>query len=307
MKRLFVTSLLLVISHIAVLQAAPTLPTTDVATSVEANVETQNDATAEANVETQNDATVEANEQTNEQAVSDSLQENEQHLIGKVITWYNSHLNYVSISLLMTLESSFIPFPSEIVVPPAAYQACNPENSVLYVTQWPIVNILLVLLFACLGALLGALINYFLSMWLGRPFVYWFADSKIGHLLMLSGEKVQKAEKYFVDHGNISTFIGRLIPGIRQLISIPAGLSKMKFGPFLLYTALGATSWNIVLALIGYLAQGNKELINQYSDELSHLIIILFVAFIAYMVIKSIRKKKKKTNPCTNSDSSDIQ
>ncbi|MBO4402280.1 MAG: DedA family protein, partial [Bacteroidales bacterium] len=129
---------------------------------------------------------------------------------------------------------------------------------------------------------------------LGRPFVYWFADSKVGHLLLLSGEKVKKAEDYFVEHGNISTFVGRLIPGIRQLISIPAGLAKMKFGPFILYTALGATSWNIVLALIGYLAQGNKELINEYSDELSHLILALLVIAIIFVVFKSIRKKKGK-------------
>ena len=214
--------------------------------------------------------------------------------IGRVISWYNSHLNYVSVSLLMTIESSFIPFPSEIVVPPAAYQACNPENTTLYVTPWPILNILILLVFACFGALLGATINYFLSKWLGRPFVYWFADSKVGHLLLLSGEKVKKAEDYFVEHGNISTFVGRLIPGIRQLISIPAGLAKMKFGPFILYTALGATSWNIVLALIGYLAQGNKELINEYSDELSHLILALLVIAIIFVVFKSIRKKKGK-------------
>ena len=228
--------------------------------------------------------------------VNDFGDKKEPSTIGKIINWYNSHLNYVSISLLMTLESSFIPFPSEIVVPPAAYQACNPENATLYVTSWPIVNILVVLLFACIGALLGAIINYFLSKWLGRPFVYWFADSKLGHLLLLSGEKVKKAEDYFVEHGNISTFIGRLIPGIRQLISIPAGLSKMKFGPFIFYTALGATSWNIVLALIGYLAQGNKDLINKYSDELSHLILILFVVAIAYIIFKSIRKKNKNKN-----------
>ena len=226
-------------------------------------------------------------------AATDTAKQEKQSVIGNIITWYNSHLNYVSVTLLMTLESSFIPFPSEIVVPPAAYQACNPDNATLYVTHLPLLNILILLVFACFGALLGAIINYFLSKWLGRPFVYWFADSKLGHLLLLSGEKVKKAEDYFIEHGNISTFVGRLIPGIRQLISIPAGLSNMKFGPFIFYTALGATSWNIVLALIGYLAQGNKELIDKYSDELSHLIIILFIVAIAFIVIKSIRKKSK--------------
>lgn len=214
--------------------------------------------------------------------------------LSRIITWYNSHLNYISVTLLMTLESSFIPFPSEIVVPPAAYQACNPENPTLYVTNWPMLNLLFLLIFASIGSLLGAIINYFLSKWLGRPFVYWFADSKVGHLLLLSGEKIKKAEDYFIEHGNISTFIGRLIPGIRQLISIPAGLSKMKFAPFILYTALGASFWNIVLLFIGYLAQGNKDLINKYSDELSHLILIIFIIAIAFIIFKSIRKKHKK-------------
>lgn len=147
----------------------------------------------------------------------------ESSLVLRVVDWYNQNLNYVTVTMLMALESSFIPFPSEVVVPPAAYQACNPDNSVLFVTNSPFVNILLIVLVATLGALIGAFINYYLAYFLGRPIVYWFADSKVGHFLLLDSEKVKKAENYFVEHGNSSTFIGRLVPGIRQLISIPAG------------------------------------------------------------------------------------
>jgi membrane protein DedA with SNARE-associated domain len=140
----------------------------------------------------------------------------------------------------MTIESSFIPFPSEVVVPPAAYKAAAGE-----------LNIFLVVLFSTIGACLGAIINYCLALWIGRPLVYKFAASRLGHLLLLSEAKIENAEKYFVKHGIISTLIGRLIPAVRQLISIPAGLAKMRFGIFLLFTALGAGLWNVILAVIG--------------------------------------------------------
>ena len=141
------------------------------------------------------------------------------------IQWCLDHLNYATITLLMTIESSFIPFPSEVVVPPAAYMAA--VNSEM--------NILLVVLFATLGADLGALINYFLAKWLGRPIVYKFANSRIGHMCLIDEAKVQHAEEYFDKHGALSTFIGRLIPAVRQLISIPAGLARMKLGTFIFY------------------------------------------------------------------------
>ncbi|MBR4637261.1 MAG: hypothetical protein IKO81_01280, partial [Bacteroidales bacterium] len=121
----------------------------------------------------------------------------------RVISWYNDHLNYGTITLLMTVESSFIPFPSEVIVPPAAYQACDSDNAALYVTPSKFVNVLLVIVFATLGALIGALINYVLSLLLGRPIIYWFADSKVGHMLLLDSAKVQKAEDYFREHGNV--------------------------------------------------------------------------------------------------------
>jgi membrane protein DedA with SNARE-associated domain len=218
----------------------------------------------------------------------------EESLITKVENWYASHMNYATITILMTIESSFIPFPSEIVIPPAAYVAEDP-NSDLHIAESYPVNVLLIVLFGTLGAMLGAIINYLLAMWLGRPIIYAFADSKLGHLCLLSGEKVKKAEDYFNDHGKVSTFVGRLIPGIRQLISIPAGLCKMHFGWFLFYTFLGAGIWNTVLALLGYITRGQKELIDTYSHELSIAIMALLALVVAYYIIKAIIKRRKKS------------
>lgn len=205
-------------------------------------------------------------------------------LIQKIETWYSENMNYTTITILMTVESSVIPFPSEIVVPPAAYIASQPDSYL---------NIYLVVLFATIGALLGALINYFGAIYLGRPIVYRFARSKIGHLLLLSEDKVLKAELYFNRRGKISTFVGRLIPGIRQLISIPAGLARMNIASFLFYTFLGAGLWNAILALLGYVAQGQQELINKYSHELSYLLLAFIILFIGYVIIKQIFKKKR--------------
>ena len=210
-----------------------------------------------------------------------------------VTDWYAEHMNYGSIVALMTIESSFIPFPSEVVIPPAVYVASDP-NSAVCATDNYIVNVLLIVLFGTLGALLGAIINYFLSMWLGRAIIYAFADSKLGHLCLLSREKVEKAEAYFNEHGKVSTFIGRLIPGIRQLISIPAGLSKMHFGWFLFHTFVGAGIWNCVLALIGYITNGQADLIDKYSHELSVAILVLLGIVIIYFVAKKLISSAKR-------------
>jgi membrane protein DedA with SNARE-associated domain len=214
--------------------------------------------------------------------------------VGSVIGWYSDNLNYATITMLMAIESSFIPFPSEVVVPPAAYSACNPDNASLYVTDNKLINIALVVLFATVGALIGAFINYFLAYFLGRPVIYWFAESRVGHLMLLDSNKIKKAENYFVLHGNSSTFIGRLVPGIRQLISIPAGLAKMKITPFVLYTLLGSCLWNIILAVLGYVAHGQQELINKYSDELSWVLLALGVVFVSYLLYKGLQKKSNK-------------
>ena len=232
-------------------------------------------------------------------AVTDSMfgvtpEPQKMSLIEKVENWYSDHMNYGSIVVLMTVESSFIPFPSEVVIPPAAYVADN-EGSSLHVTHSYPVNVLLVVLFGTIGAILGAIINYVLSMWLGRPIIYAFADSRVGKMLLLSSEKIRKAEDYFNDHGKVSTFVGRLIPGIRQLISIPAGLAKMHFGWFLLYTFLGAFLWNTILALLGYIAHGQMDLIHAYSHELSIAILAILGIAIAYFVVRAIVRRCRKS------------
>ncbi|HOK25532.1 MAG TPA: DedA family protein [Bacteroidales bacterium] len=194
-----------------------------------------------------------------------------------LIEWYMSHLNYLTVALLMTVESSFIPFPSEAVIPFAAYRAAQGE-----------LNVFLVVLSGTAGALAGALVNYYLALWLGRPLVYRFANSAIGKMLLLSEEKIRKAETFFIKNGRSSTFIGRLVPAVRQLISIPAGLAKMDMKVFIIYTVLGAGIWNIILAVIGYFLYDVREEIFPY---IGHILIALGLVFLIYLIIKSVRKK----------------
>ena len=198
------------------------------------------------------------------------------------IQWCLDHLNYWTITLLMAIESSFIPFPSEVVVPPAAYKAaCGDE-----------LNVFLVILFATIGANIGALINYYLAYFVGRPIVYSFANSRFGHMCLISEEKVKQAEEYFDKHGALSTFIGRLIPAVRQLISIPAGLAKIKLSTFLLYTTLGAGIWNAILAAIGYYLHSVvpedqlMEKVTEYSHELGYVFIAIGVFIVGYLIYK---------------------
>lgn len=212
-----------------------------------------------------------------------TIKSEEKTIVEQVTSWYMDNMNYGTVTLLMVVESSFIPFPSEVVVPPAAYKALEEGSNM---------NIVLVVVFATLGAIIGALINYFLSLWLGRPIIYKFVETRFGKMCLLDKQKVEKAEKYFDKHGKSSTFIGRLVPGIRQLISIPAGLAKMNIATFVCFTALGAGIWNIILALLGYLGHGNKELIDQYSHELSYILLGLGVLFVAYLIYKGLSKKK---------------
>lgn len=209
--------------------------------------------------------------------------------ITELFLWVEAHLNYFWITVLMAIESSFIPFPSEVVVPPAAYFAST-EGSNL--------NIYLVVVFATLGALIGALVNYYLSVWIGRPLVYKFANSRFGHMCLIDEAKVEKAEQYFDKHGAISTFIGRLIPAVRQLISIPAGLARMNLAKFVLFTSLGAGVWNIVLASLGYWLStfipkdqlyAQIEHYNQYLTYGGYGIGVIVVLFIVYNAFK---KKK---------------
>ena len=214
-------------------------------------------------------------------------------LIDDIITWYSVHMNYASITGLMAVESSFIPFPSEAVIPPAAFVAGQPD-SVLYATGNYPVDVLLIVLFDTLGAMIGAIINYVLSVWLGRIIIYKFADSRLGHMCLLSSEKIERAEAYFREKGNVSTFVGRFIPGIRQLISIPAGLSRMHFGAFLWWTFLGAFIWNCILALLGYVAAGQMSLIKEYSHELSVAILGLLGVVVVYFIAKRLIASTKR-------------
>lgn len=200
------------------------------------------------------------------------------NLLQTVLDWYMANLNYSTVMFLMTIESTFIPFPSEAVVPFAAYKAAQGD-----------LNIFLVVLSATIGALLGSLINYFLGYYLGRPLVHRFAASKVGRLCLLSEEKIVYTEQYFVKNGKSSTFIGRLIPVIRQLISLPAGMAKMNLRDFVLFTFVGAGLWNICLAVIGYYLYDVRE---EIFPHIGWIMIVLGVMFVIYLIVKARKSKK---------------
>lgn len=192
--------------------------------------------------------------------------------------------------MFMAIESSFIPFPSEVVVPPAAWKAMADDS----------MNVFLVIVFATIGADIGALVNYYLAKWLGRPIVYRFADSRIGHICLIDRESVEKAEEYFRKHGAASTFFGRLIPAVRQLISIPAGLANMRLDHFLVYTTLGAALWNTVLAAMGYFIYRFTELktlndvyvlATKYSHEIGYCILAIAIFVVGFLIYKGWKRK----------------
>jgi membrane protein DedA with SNARE-associated domain len=195
-----------------------------------------------------------------------------------LLDWYMANLNYFTIVLLMGIESTFLPLPSEVVIPFAAYKAAQGD-----------LNVFLVVIFGTLGALSGSMINYTLAYYLGRPLVYRFAESRLGKLFLLSKEKVIHAETFFIRNGKTSTFIGRLVPGIRHLISIPAGLAKMNLRDFVLYTFVGAGIWNIILAIIGYYLYEIREKIFPY---IGHILLGLGVVFVIYLILKSRKSRK---------------
>ena len=200
-----------------------------------------------------------------------------------------SNLNYGTILFLMLIESTVIPFPSEVVVAPAAYHAAAGYQ-----------NVFLVVLFATIGADLGAAINYAAAYYLGRPLIYKFARSRWGKMCLLNEEKVERSEKYFADHGVVAALTGRLLPVIRQLISVPAGLAKMHFGKFILYTTIGAGVWNTILAALGWYLHSIvpeaqlQSKIDEYSEYIKIVIIALFLIVVAFFTIKTIIKKQKK-------------
>ena len=199
------------------------------------------------------------------------------------------NLNYGTILLLMLLESTVIPVPSELVVAPAAYHSASGE-----------LNIFLVVLFATIGADLGASINYFVALYVGRPVIYKFANSKWGKLCLLNQEKVEKSERYFDNHGVAATLTGRLVPGIRHLISIPAGLARMTYWKFLLYTTIGAGAWHAILAGLGWYLHAIvpedqlNDKITEYAEYIKIVIIGIVVIAIGYFVIRHFLKRKKQ-------------
>ena len=203
------------------------------------------------------------------------------------IQWCLDNLNYWTITLLMAIESSFIPFPSEVVVPPAAYKAAATGE----------LNYWLVVLSATFGASIGALVNYGLALWLGKPIVYKFANSRLGHMCLLDQQKVEKAEQFFIKYGVTATLVGRLVPAVRQLISIPAGLAKMRLSKFILYTAIGAGLWNVVLATMGYYLESvlpEEQLVavvTKYSHEIGYAIVAVVALALGYLIYKGFKQK----------------
>ena len=204
-----------------------------------------------------------------------------------IISTLLSNLNYGTIFFLMLLESTVIPVPSELVVAPAAYHSAAGN-----------LDIWLVILFSTLGADAGASINYLAGWLLGRPVIWRFADSKLGKLCMLSHEKIEKSEAYFNNHGMVATITGRLIPGIRHLISMPAGLAKMHYWKFMLYTTIGAGAWNCILATMGWYLHTIvpedqlHDKILEYGEYIKLVIVALVVIAIAYFTIKWFMKRK---------------
>ena len=209
--------------------------------------------------------------------------------IQSVIEYFNSiqpiYIYLIVCGLMLVESSCFIPFPSEVVIPPAAMIASVPGSSI---------SIIIVVIAGTIGAMLGAYINYYIGARLGRPLIHKFADTRFAHAVFINRQKIDKAEAYFVKNGNSSTFIGRLIPGIRQLISLPAGIAKMDIFAFSIYTFLGAGIWNIVLAVVGYICGQNIELFESIFREIIIVLIILAVLFIAYLVYRGLRKPKTK-------------
>ena len=200
-----------------------------------------------------------------------------------------SNLNYGTILLLMLLESTVVPVPSELVVAPAAYHAAGGH-----------LNVVLVVLFATIGADIGASINYLVALYVGRPVIYKFANSRWGKMCLLNQEKVEKSERYFDDHGIVATLTGRLIPGIRHLISLPAGLARMNYWKFLLYTTIGAGCWHAILATMGWYLHAVvpedqlEATISKYNHYIVAVIVGIVVIAAIVLIFKHYRKQVKE-------------
>lgn len=213
------------------------------------------------------------------------------NLFSSIIDWYLSNMNYLTIIILMAIESTFVPLPSELVIPPAAWLAVQQGH----------MNIFLIIPLSAVGCTLGALINYTLSIYLGRKIIYSLVETKVAKIFFINRAKLEHAEEYFRENGNSSTFIGRLVPGIRHLISIPAGLAKMDLKKFILFTFIGSALWNTVLAMLGlFIARLFPEIksvdelpqiIERYNHEISYVALAIGLIFVLYLVFKARKKK----------------
>lgn len=184
-------------------------------------------------------------------------------------------LGYAGIFIMMFLESSFFPFPSEVVMIPAGYLAYKGE-----------MNMYLVILFGILGSLAGAIFNYYLAIKFGRAFLI-----KYGRYFFIKEQTIIKMEEFFKNHGHISTFSGRLIPAVRQYISFPAGLSGMNLFIFCLYTSLGAGIWVVILTVLGYYLGDNEGLVKEYLRYII-IVILISLAILVFWYYKKLKKAK---------------
>ncbi len=194
---------------------------------------------------------------------------------------FTAGLNYFGIGLLMAIESSFIPLPSEIVMPPAGYLASLGH-----------LNVFLVILAGVVGSVLGSTINYLLSWWLGRPIVYRLAGTKAARFLLITPEKIATVEESFLKNASAATFFSRLIPVARHLISIPAGFTKMPFGSFIFYTAAGSAIWVSILTALGYFLGSNQALLLKYYRELSWTLLGLGLIWLLWLIFWGRKNKR---------------
>lgn len=198
------------------------------------------------------------------------------------------NLNYGTIFFLMLLESTVVPVPSEFVVTPAAYHAASGN-----------LNVIFVIIAATIGADVGASINYFVALYVGRPVIYRFANSRWGKMCLLTQEKVERSEKYFDDHGVAATLTGRFVPVIRHLISIPAGLARMNYTKFIVFTTIGAGGWHSLLAALGWYLHAIvpedqlNDKIAEYASHIKVFIFLLIAVLIVYFLIKSYFRKNR--------------
>jgi len=206
------------------------------------------------------------------------------HFLSDLLLGWVSGSGYWGVFILMAIESSFVPFPSELIIPPAGYLAFQGEMSLS-----------LIILIGVFGSLVGAFVNYYLGRWLGRPLVYLIADKRWSSFLLINKKKVIYAEDMFLKYGAVSTFLGRLLPAVRQLISLPAGFVRMNVFSFAFFTALGAGIWVTILAFLGYYFGANEELLASLYSNLKWTVVIgVIVAVLGIGVVSKFLVRRRK-------------